>query len=183
MPGMMETILNVGMNDESVLGLAKISMNERFAWDAYRRLIQMFGKTVMGINGELFAIELEKAKQQQNIDVDFDLNVASLEKLVETFKNIIKTQTGSSFPQDPRTQLDMAINSVFDSWNTERAKLYRRRERIPNDLGTAVNVGMMVFGNMGDSSGTGVCFTRDPATGSPGVYGDYLQNAQGEDVV
>lgn len=183
MPGMMETILNVGMNDESVLGLAKISMNERFAWDAYRRLIQMFGKTVMGINGELFAIELEKAKQQQNIDVDFDLNVASLEKLVGTFKNIIKTQTGSSFPQDPRTQLDMAINSVFDSWNTERAKLYRRRERIPNDLGTAVNVGMMVFGNMGDSSGTGVCFTRDPATGSPGVYGDYLQNAQGEDVV
>jgi pyruvate,orthophosphate dikinase len=183
MPGMMETILNVGLNDKSVVGLAHMTNDERFAWDAYRRLIQMFGKTVLGIEGELFAHQLEDAKRKNKSNLDFELSAQSLVELVEKFKSIIKSESGMEFPQDPRIQLDMSINSVFDSWNTERAKLYRRRERIPNDLGTAVNVGMMVFGNMGETSGTGVCFTRDPATGSPGVYGDYLQNAQGEDVV
>jgi pyruvate, orthophosphate dikinase len=183
MPGMMETILNVGLNDRSVVGLAQMTNDERFAWDAYRRLIQMFGKTVLGIHGEIFSHELDEAKRKNKTNLDFELSAQSLIDLVEKFKSIIKSESGIEFPQDPRIQLDMSINSVFDSWNTERAKLYRRRERIPNDLGTAVNVGMMVFGNMGETSGTGVCFTRDPATGSPGVYGDYLQNAQGEDVV
>ena len=183
MPGMMETILNVGLNDQSVIGLANKFKNERFAWDAYRRLIQMFGKTVLGIEGELFSEKLDQAKVAAEVAADFELSADQLRNLVVQYKEIIKTEAQIEFPQNPRTQLEMAINSVFDSWNTERAKLYRRRERIPNDLGTAVNVGMMVFGNLGDRSGTGVCFTRDPATGSPGVYGDYLENAQGEDVV
>lgn len=183
MPGMMETILNVGLNDQSVIGLANKFKNERFAWDAYRRLIQMFGKTVLGIEGELFSEKLDQAKVAAGVSADFELSAEQLKDLVVRYKEIIKTESHIEFPQDPRTQLEMAINSVFDSWNTERAKLYRRRERIPNDLGTAVNVGMMVFGNLGARSGTGVCFTRDPATGSPGVYGDYLENAQGEDVV
>ncbi len=183
MPGMMETILNVGLNDKSVIGLANKFNNERFAWDAYRRLIQMFGKTVLGIEGEFFSEKLDQAKFAAGVNSDFELSAEQLKNLVVQYKEIVKTESQIEFPQDPRTQLEMAINSVFDSWNTERAKLYRRRERIPNDLGTAVNVGMMVFGNLGDRSGTGVCFTRDPATGSPGVYGDYLANAQGEDVV
>lgn len=183
MPGMMDTILNVGLNDKSVLGLAVKSQNERFAWDAYRRLIQMFGKTVLDIDGDLFAEQLDEAKRKAEVTADYELPVSSLRDLVDEYKKIVKVESNVEFPQDPRIQLDMAINSVFDSWNTERAKLYRRRERIPNDLGTAVNVGMMVFGNLGDRSGTGVCFTRDPATGSSGVYGDYLENAQGEDVV
>lgn len=183
MPGMMDTILNVGLNDKSVLGLAAKSRNERFAWDAYRRLIQMFGKTVLDVDGDLFAEQLDEAKRQAAVTADYELPVSSLKDLVDKYKKIIKVKSNIEFPQDSRIQLDMAINSVFDSWNTERAKLYRRRERIPNDLGTAVNVGMMVFGNLGDRSGTGVCFTRDPATGSSGVYGDYLENAQGEDVV
>ena len=183
MPGMMETILNVGLNDKSVIGLANKFNNERFAWDAYRRLIQMFGKTVLGIEGEFFSEKLDQAKLAAGVNSDYELSAEQLKNLVVQYKEIVKTESQIEFPQDPRTQLEMAINSVFDSWNTERAKLYRRRERIPNDLGTAVNVGMMVFGNLGDRSGTGVCFTRDPATGSPGVYGDYLANAQGEDVV
>ncbi len=183
MPGMMETILNVGLNDQSVKGLAAKFNNERFAWDAYRRLVQMFGKTVLGIEGELFSEKLDHAKAAAGVKADFELSAEHLKGLVGQYKEVIKAESKIEFPQDPRTQLEMAINSVFDSWNTERAKLYRRRERIPNDLGTAVNVGMMVFGNLGDRSGTGVCFTRDPATGSPGVYGDYLANAQGEDVV
>lgn len=183
MPGMMETILNVGLNDKSVIGLANKFDNERFAWDAYRRLIQMFGKTVLGIEGEFFSEKLDQAKLAAGVNSDYELSAEQLKNLVVQYKEIVKTESQIEFPQDPRMQLEMAINSVFDSWNTERAKLYRRRERIPNDLGTAVNVGMMVFGNLGDRSGTGVCFTRDPATGSPGVYGDYLANAQGEDVV
>ncbi len=183
MPGMMETILNVGLNDQSVLGLAKQTNNPRFAWDAYRRLIQMYGKTVLDIDGSAFAHELEKAKEKNKVTADYELSVDALKELVETFKKIISDKTGSEFPQTPREQLDRSIRAVFDSWNTERAKLYRRRERIPDDLGTAVNIGTMVFGNMGDDSGTGVCFTRNPATGAPGSYGDYLQNAQGEDVV
>ena len=183
MPGMMETILNVGLNDQSVLGLAKQTNNPRFAWDAYRRLIQMYGKTVLDIDGNIFAAELEKLKSSLKITADFELPESALKDLVATYKKIILDLTGSEFPQTPREQLDRSIRAVFDSWNTERAKLYRRRERIPDDLGTAVNIGTMVFGNMGDDSGTGVCFTRNPATGAPGSYGDYLQNAQGEDVV
>jgi pyruvate,orthophosphate dikinase len=183
MPGMMETILNVGLNDNSVIGLGKVTNNDRFAWDAYRRLVQMFGKTVLDIDGELFTDEFEKTKQKLKVKEDFQLEAEDLERLVQKYKEIIKENAKTEFPQHPRLQLDMSIISVFKSWNTERAKMYRRRERIPNDLGTAVSVGMMVFGNMGETSGTGVCFTRDPATGSKGVYGDYLKNAQGEDVV
>ncbi|MFC4560899.1 pyruvate, phosphate dikinase [Nocardiopsis mangrovi] len=183
MPGMMETVLNIGLNDESVEGLAAQSGNERFAWDSYRRLIQMFGKTVQDIDGELFETAIEQVKAQKNITNDLDLDAADLRKLVEVFKGIVAEQTGGEFPGDPRRQLDLAVKAVFTSWNAPRAVLYRRQERIPADLGTAVNICSMVFGNLGMDSGTGVAFTRDPASGQQGVYGDYLQNAQGEDVV
>ncbi|HJY99824.1 MAG TPA: PEP/pyruvate-binding domain-containing protein, partial [Streptosporangiaceae bacterium] len=183
MPGMMETVLNIGLSDESVQGLAKQAGNERFAWDSYRRLLQMFGKTVLDIEGEHFEHALDDAKQAKGVRNDLDLDANDLQGVVETFKGIIKAQTGRDFPQDPREQMDLAINAVFDSWNADRAILYRRQERIPADLGTAVNVVAMVFGNLGMDSGTGVAFTRDPGTGAQGVYGDYLQNAQGEDVV
>ncbi len=183
MPGMMETVLNVGLNDYSVHGLAEAASDARFAWDSYRRLIQMFGKTVLGIEGEVFSSALEAAKAAAGVTADVDLDADELQKLVETFKSLVVQHTGRDFPQDPREQLDLAVRAVFDSWNTDRARLYRRRERIPHDLGTAVNVVAMVFGNLGETSGTGVCFTRDPATGRLGVYGDYLPNAQGEDVV
>ena len=183
MPGMMETVLNIGLNDKSVLGLAAVSGNERFAWDSYRRLIQMFGKTVLDIDGDLFSDALDELKAERGVKGDTELTAEDLKGLVDTFKGIVKEQTGKDFPQDPRTQMDMGIEAVFRSWNTERARIYRRRERIPHDLGTAVNICTMVFGNMGDNSGTGVCFTRDPSSGHSGVYGDYLENAQGEDVV
>ncbi|MEV7613701.1 pyruvate, phosphate dikinase [Streptomyces sp. NPDC089799] len=183
MPGMMDTVLNIGMSDESVQGLAKQADNERFAWDSYRRLIQMFGKTVLGVEGELFEEALEEAKAAKKVAVDTDLDAADLKKLVKAFKKIVAKEAGREFPQDAREQLDLAVEAVFNSWNTDRAKLYRRQERIPGDLGTAVNVCSMVFGNLGPDSGTGVAFTRDPASGHQGVYGDYLQNAQGEDVV
>jgi pyruvate,orthophosphate dikinase len=183
MPGMMETVLNVGLNDDSVNGLAHQSGNPRFAWDAYRRLIQMFGKTVLDMDGEVFEDALEKAKEAKAARSDLDLDADDLKALVETFKHAVHEHTGREFPQDPRTQMDLAIAAVFGSWNSERAVLYRRQERIGADLGTAVNICSMVFGNLGMDSGTGVAFTRDPATGQPGVYGDYLQNAQGEDVV
>ncbi|MYT73154.1 MULTISPECIES: pyruvate, phosphate dikinase [unclassified Streptomyces] len=183
MPGMMDTVLNIGLSDKSVQGLAKQAGDDRFAWDSYRRLIQMFGKTVLDVDGELFEEELEKAKHAKKVTVDTDLDAADLKKLVTRFKKIVKTEAGRDFPQDPREQMDLAIKAVFESWNTDRAKLYRRQERIPGDLGTAVNVCSMVFGNLGPDSGTGVAFTRDPASGHQGVYGDYLQNAQGEDVV
>ncbi|MEU6391983.1 pyruvate, phosphate dikinase [Streptomyces sp. NPDC046939] len=183
MPGMMDTVLNIGLSDKSVQGLAKQAGDERFAWDSYRRLIQMFGKTVLDVDGDLFEEEIEKAKRAKKVTVDTDLDAADLKKLVTRFKKIVKTEAGRDFPQDPREQMDLAIHAVFDSWNTDRAKLYRRQERIPHDLGTAVNVCSMVFGNLGPDSGTGVAFTRDPASGHQGVYGDYLQNAQGEDVV
>ena len=182
MPGMMETVLNVGLNDRSVVGLAAVG-NERFAWDSYRRLIQMFGKTVLGISGEKFDEKLEAAKHARGIEKDVDLDAGDLEKLVAEFKQVVLAETGREFPQEPREQLDLATHAVFHSWNTERARLYRRQEKIPDDLGTAVNIVAMVFGNLGDTSGTGVAFTRDPATGRRGVYGDYLVNAQGEDVV
>ncbi|GAA4233853.1 pyruvate,orthophosphate dikinase [Streptosporangium album] len=181
MPGMMETVLNIGLNDESVHGLAKQSGgNERFAWDSYRRLIQMFGKTVQDIDAALFDDAFEELKNGRD---DLDLEAADFQRLVETYKGIIRAQTGQDFPADPHQQMSMAVKAVFDSWNAPRAILYRRQERIPADLGTAVNVCSMVFGNCGMDSGTGVAFTRDPGTGQPGVYGDYLQNAQGEDVV
>ncbi|MFJ9723074.1 pyruvate, phosphate dikinase [Streptomyces sp. NPDC101209] len=183
MPGMMDTVLNIGLSDKSVKGLADQAGDERFAWDSYRRLIQMFGKTVLGVDGDLFEEALEKAKEAKNVTVDTDLEAADLKKLVTAFKKIVKKEAGRDFPQDPREQMDLAIKAVFDSWNGDRAKLYRRQERIPHDLGTAVNVCSMVFGNLGPDSGTGVAFTRDPASGHQGVYGDYLQNAQGEDVV
>ncbi|MFB7457793.1 pyruvate, phosphate dikinase [Streptomyces sp. NPDC056188] len=183
MPGMMDTVLNIGLSDKSVQGLAKQAGDERFAWDSYRRLIQMFGKTVLGVEGDLFEDALDKAKETKKVTVDTELEAADLKKLVTTFKKIVKKEAGRDFPQDPREQMDLAIKAVFDSWNGERAKLYRRQERIPHDLGTAVNICSMVFGNLGPDSGTGVAFTRDPASGQQGVYGDYLQNAQGEDVV
>ncbi|MEU2357510.1 pyruvate, phosphate dikinase [Streptomyces misionensis] len=183
MPGMMDTVLNIGLSDKSVQGLAKQAGDERFAWDSYRRLIQMFGKTVLGVEGDLFEEALEAAKAAKKVTVDTDLEAADLKKLVTSFKKIVKKEAGRDFPQDPREQMDLAIKAVFESWNGDRAKLYRRQERIPHDLGTAVNVCSMVFGNLGPDSGTGVAFTRDPASGHQGVYGDYLQNAQGEDVV
>ncbi|MFF0003776.1 pyruvate, phosphate dikinase [Streptomyces tibetensis] len=183
MPGMMDTVLNIGLSDKSVQGLAKQAGDDRFAWDSYRRLIQMFGKTVLGVDGELFEDALDAAKAAKKVTVDTELEAADLKKLVTKFKKIVKTEAGRDFPQDAREQMDLAIHAVFDSWNTDRAKLYRRQERIPGDLGTAVNVCSMVFGNLGPDSGTGVAFTRDPASGHQGVYGDYLQNAQGEDVV
>ncbi|MFH8367636.1 pyruvate, phosphate dikinase [Streptomyces sp. NPDC018031] len=183
MPGMMDTVLNIGLSDESVAGLATQAGDERFAWDSYRRLIQMFGKTVLGVDGDLFEEALEETKRVKGVTVDVDLDAADLKGLVGQFKEIVAKETGREFPQAPREQMDLAIKAVFDSWNGERAKLYRRQERIPGDLGTAVNVCSMVFGNLGPDSGTGVAFTRDPASGHQGVYGDYLQNAQGEDVV
>ncbi|GAA0357286.1 pyruvate, phosphate dikinase [Streptomyces blastmyceticus] len=183
MPGMMDTVLNIGLSDASVTGLAAQAGDERFAWDSYRRLIQMFGKTVLGVDGELFEEALDEAKRAKGVTTDIDLDAADLRRLVAEFKDIVSKETGRDFPQEPREQMDLAIRAVFESWNTERAKLYRRQERIPGDLGTAVNICSMVFGNLGPDSGTGVAFTRDPASGHQGVYGDYLQNAQGEDVV
>ncbi len=183
MPGMMETVLNIGLNDESVAGLARQSDDKRFAQDSYRRLLQMFGSTVLGIESEHFADALDSAKRDRDTENDLDLDADALAELVETFKGIVRDHAGREFPQDPREQLDLAIRAVFDSWNTDRARLYRRQERIPEDLGTAVNVQAMVFGNFGMDSGSGVAFTRDPASGAQGEYGDYLQNAQGEDVV
>ncbi|MDN3243156.1 pyruvate, phosphate dikinase [Glycomyces tritici] len=182
MPGMMDTVLDIGLNDEAVIGLAAAG-GERFAWDSYRRLIQMFGATVLGIEAEEFTKALEEAKHRSGARRDIDLDAAALRDLVADYKRIVNAATGIDFPQDPREQLDMTVRAVFDSWNTDRARVYRRSERIPEDLGTAVNVMSMVYGNLGPDSGTGVAFTRDPATGAPGVYGDYLANAQGEDVV
>jgi pyruvate,orthophosphate dikinase len=180
---MMETVLNIGLSDESVHGLAKQAGSERFAWDSYRRLIQMFGKTVLGLEGELFEHAIDTAKSAKGTKNDLDLDAGDLSQLVDTFKGIVAEHSGRDFPQDPREQLDLAIRAVFNSWNADRAILYRRQERIPAELGTAVNVVAMVFGNLGMDSGTGVAFTRDPGSGQQGVYGDYLQNAQGEDVV
>ncbi|MEJ2861272.1 pyruvate, phosphate dikinase [Actinomycetospora flava] len=183
MPGMMETVLNVGLNDHSVHGLASQAGDDRFAWDSYRRLIQMFGATVLGIEAEHFGDALEDAKKAKGTTNDLDLDAGDFTALVETFKGVVREHAGRDFPQDPREQMDLAIRAVFDSWNSPRAHIYRRQERIPADLGTAVSVCSMVFGNLGMDSGTGVAFTRDPASGEQGIYGDYLQNAQGEDVV
>jgi pyruvate, orthophosphate dikinase len=184
MPGMMDTVLNVGLNDESVHGLAALADgDERFAYDSYRRLLQMFGTTVLGIESDVFAEALDELKRSVGADSDVDLGAEELTRLVSTYQKLVEEHSGRPFPQEPREQMDLAVRAVFDSWNTERAVLYRRQERIPGDLGTAVNIVSMVYGNGGDDSGTGVAFTRDPASGSQGIYGDYLQNAQGEDVV
>ncbi|HZD73563.1 MAG TPA: pyruvate, phosphate dikinase, partial [Actinomycetota bacterium] len=183
MPGMMDTVLNVGLNDESVEGLTKQTSSQRFAWDSYRRLLQMFGKTVMGVEGDHFEEAIDEAKHAKGVRNDVDLDESDLRVLVDRFKKIIADQTGREFPQDPREQLRQGIEAVFGSWDNKRAIDYRRKNKISDDLGTAVNVQSMVFGNKGDDSGTGVAFTRNPANGDPKPYGDYLPNAQGEDVV
>jgi len=183
MPGMMDTVLNLGLNDISVKGLAKQTGNDRFALDSYRRFVQMFGKIVLGISGERFEEALTGAVEAKAVASETGLDAADLAALVETFKGIVKEETGEDFPQDPDTQLAHAIEAVFRSWNGRRARDYRRMEGIPDDLGTAVNVQTMVFGNKGEDSGTGVAFTRNPATGERAPYGDFLTNAQGEDVV
>ena len=183
MPGMMNTILNLGLTDASVAGLAKKTGNERFAYDSYRRVIDMFGSTAMGVEHEEFEHEISKLKAEKNVKLDTDLTVDDLKELVKRYKAVYKKHVGDDFPQVPKQQLMLAINAVFNSWMGNKAQEYRRIERITGLRGTAVNVQAMVFGNMGSSSGTGVAFTRDPNTGENLFYGDYLVNAQGEDVV
>ena len=183
MPGMMDTVLNVGLNDETVHGLIRLTNNERFGWDAYRRLIQMFGSIVMGIPDEAFSEAMDELKKERGAKLDTDLTAEDLKELVTRFKRIFKEHTGRDFPQDPYEQLRLAVEAVFKSWMGKRAVDYRRATGIPDDLGTAVNVVTMVFGNMGEDSATGVAFTRDPATGEKKFWGEYLPNAQGEDVV
>jgi pyruvate,orthophosphate dikinase len=183
MPGMMDTILNLGLGDEAVEGLAETTGNRRFAYDSYRRLIQMYGEVVDGIDGQRFEQDLSRLKQEQGLDQDSDLSADDLAALTGHFKRIYEEETGRGFPEDAREQLRRAVRAVFESWDNPRAQVYRRAHEIPDDLGTAVNVVQMVFGNKGESSGTGVAFTRDPATGEPGVFGEFLSNAQGEDVV
>ena len=183
MPGMMDTVLNLGLNDTSVGGLAKQTDNERFAYDSYRRFVQMFGKIVLDVDGERFEEVLTELRVARGVQSDPELSADDLRGLVEAFKGIVQADAGVDFPQDPREQLGYAIEAVFKSWNGKRARDYRKMEGIPDDLGTAVNVQTMVFGNKGDDSGTGVAFTRDPATGENRPYGDFLPNAQGEDVV
>src|SRR3954466_3809376 len=183
MPGMMDTILNLGLNDEAVKGLARVTGNERFAHDSYRRLIQMYGEVVDGISGHRFEGALTALKQARGVALDVDLVADDLAELIGTYKQIYEEETGRGFPQDAREQLTRAVRAVFESWDAPRAQVYRRTYDTPDDLGTAVNVVQMVFGNKGDESGTGVAFTRDPSTGEPGLYGEFLSNAQGEDVV
>jgi len=183
MPGMMDTVLNLGLNDETVLGIIEKTGNERFAYDSYRRFIQMFGDVVMGVKHELFEEILERIKKEKGVENDTGLDVEDLKKLVEMYKQLIQAKLGILFPNNPREQLDMSIDAVFGSWNNNRAITYRRLNNIHGLLGTAVNVQSMVFGNMGEDSGTGVCFTRDPSTGENKFYGEFLMNAQGEDVV
>ncbi|HWK26241.1 MAG TPA: pyruvate, phosphate dikinase [Solirubrobacter sp.] len=183
MPGMLDTVLNLGLNDVSVEGLAGSTGNERFAWDSYRRFVQMFGNVSRGIDGEVFEEAIAEVKRDRGVSEDTELDVDALKALTEMFKGIYREQTGEAFPQDPREQLRLAIRAVFDSWTGARARDYRRINRIPDDWGTAVNVQQMVFGNMGESSGSGVAFSRDEVTGEPEPSGDFLANAQGEDVV
>ncbi len=183
MPGMLDTVLNLGLNDRSVEGLAARTGNERFAWDSYRRFVQMFGNVVRNIPGERFERAIAEAKAEHGVKLDTELDVAALRQLTATFREIFKDATGEEFPQEPRDQLEQAIRAVFDSWTGDRAVAYRRINRIPDDWGTAVNVQQMVFGNKGDTSGSGVAFSRDEVTGAPEPSGDFLVNAQGEDVV
>ncbi|KXZ39697.1 pyruvate phosphate dikinase [Alkalithermobacter thermoalcaliphilus JW-YL-7 = DSM 7308] len=183
MPGMMDTILNLGLNDETVVGLAQKTNNERFAYDSYRRFIQMFSDVVMGIQKYKFEIILDKVKKEKGYSLDSDLTSEDLKVVVNEFKNIYRKEIKQSFPSDPKQQLFLAVKAVFDSWNNPRAFVYRKLHDIPHDLGTAVNIQSMVFGNMGDTSGTGVAFTRNPSTGENRLFGEFLINAQGEDVV
>src|SRR3954470_3352401 len=183
MPGMLDTVLNLGMNDTSVEGLARATGNERFAWDSYRRFIQMFGNVSRGIDGEAFEEAISEVKSDRGVEEDTELDVDALKDLVDRFKAIYREHTDDEFPQDAQEQLRLAIRAVFDSWTGDRARDYRRINRIPDDWGTAVNVQQMVFGNKGDTSGSGVAFTRDEVTGAPEPSGDFLPNAQGEDVV
>ena len=183
MPGMLDTVLNLGLNDTSVEGLAGATDNERFAWDSYRRFVQMFGNVSRGIDGEAFEKEISNVKDDAGVEEDTELDVKALKDLVARFKTLYKDETGDEFPQDPKEQLRLAIRAVFDSWTGDRAKSYRQINRIPDDWGTAVNVQQMVFGNKGDTSGSGVAFSRDEVTGAPEPSGDFLPNAQGEDVV
>jgi len=183
MPGMMDTVLNLGLNDITIQGVIDNTKNERFAYDSYRRFLQMFGNVVLGIEHDKFEHILEKIKKELKVKLDTEIDCDGLKKLVEEYKKLIKKETGKEFPQNPELQLKTAIDAVFNSWNTKRAVTYRRINKIPDDLGTAVNVQEMVFGNMGEDSGTGVGFTRNPSTGEKEYYGEYLLNAQGEDVV
>jgi pyruvate, orthophosphate dikinase len=183
MPGMMDTILNLGLSDRAVEGLARRTDNPRFARDSYRRLIQMYGEVVEGVPAHKFEDALTEAKRKQQVRDDTDLDESDLTRLIDTYKSIFEQDTGHEFPQDARAQLTRAVRAVFESWDSPRAQVYRRTYGIPDDLGTAVNVVQMVFGNKGDESGTGVAFTRDPSTGEQGLYGEFLANAQGEDVV
>jgi pyruvate, orthophosphate dikinase len=183
MPGMMDTVLNIGMTDEVVAGMIKLTGDERFVMDSYRRLVQMFGSVVMNVDDEPFEEVLAEARKKAGVKTDAELNAAQWKEVVAEFKKIFKEETGQDFPQDPQIQIKLATEAVFKSWNGRRARDYRNAAGIPHNLGTAVNIQTMVFGNMGDNSGTGVAFTRDPATGENILYGDYLINAQGEDVV
>ena len=183
MPGMMDTILNLGLDDVAVEGLAAATGNPRFAFDSYRRLIQMYGEVVDGIDAHLFEGELQELKERRGVQLDVDLGADDLRALIETFQGIYEREVGAPFPGDASEQLRRAVRAVFDSWESPRAKVYRRTYEIPDDLGTAVNVVQMVFGNKGESSGTGVCFTRDPSTGERRLFGEFLVDAQGEDVV
>ncbi|MFW5746332.1 MAG: pyruvate, phosphate dikinase [Nanoarchaeota archaeon] len=183
MPGMMDTVLNLGLNEEVVAGLSTKTGNARFAWDAYRRFMQMFGNVVMGIKGSKFEAALDNVKETKGVEFDTDLDVEDLKKVVGAYKEVVKAQTGKEFPTDPKEQLRLSIDAVFGSWNNERAILYRKLNDIKGLMGTAVNVQAMVYGNMGETSGTGVCFSRNPSTGENKFYGEYLMNAQGEDVV
>ncbi len=183
MPGMMDTVLNLGLNDDAVQGLTKVSNSERFAWDSYRRFINMFGDVVMGVDHEHFEAALDKIKQTKGVELDTDLDAADLKEVVNQYKQVYKSHTNEDFPQDPDEQMWKAINAVFGSWNNPRAIQYRKLNEITGLKGTAVTVQSMVFGNLGEDSGTGVCFSRDPATGEKVFYGEYLMNAQGEDVV
>ena len=183
MPGMMDTILNLGLNDVVVEGLAKLTNNPRFAYDSYRRFIHMFSDVVMGIEKNKFEYLLDEMKKNKGVKLDTELNADDLKELVEQYKDLYKKEIGTEFPQDPKEQLIKAVEAVFRSWNNPRAIYYRRMNDIPGDWGTAVNVQEMVYGNMGEDSGTGVAFTRNPSTGEKKLYGEFLMNAQGEDVV
>lgn len=183
MPGMMDTILNLGLNDTSVIGLISATKNERFAYDSYRRFIQMFADVAIGIPKYKFESVLDKVKAEKGYQDDTDLSSQDLQKIVSVYKDIYRSETGNAFPQEPKEQLMLAIEAVFKSWNNPRAQVYRRLNDISHTLGTAVNIQSMVYGNMGDNSGTGVAFTRNPSTGEKHLFGEYLINAQGEDVV
>ena len=183
MPGMMDTVLNLGLNDQTVEGLARWTKNERFAWDCYRRFLTIFGDVVLGIERRAFDEPLERAKAKAGAKTDADVPAPALRELVAEFKHLVHARTGRPFPQDPMEQLRLAINAVFDSWFAKKAVDYRRIHRLPDDWGTAVTVMSMVFGNLGETSGTGVCFSRDPSSGEKRFFGEFLVNAQGEDVV